>query len=473
MADIGFLDDPSVILGLAMLGGQGNFGARALQGIGLLDHQQDSKQQRALRQAQMDNYQSEVEQRKAAMAKQAQISDFVQRLLGAPPAANANPGAVSTPTIAGQPFFSMGSTVGRTAQPTASPGMGGLAGARLEDIVGLHALGGPDLLNAYKFAREGIERKPGSMYEGMNGQVSYTPDPKSGFDFNPATRQVSALPGFIATNSAIEGGKAAGTEGAKAALDPYTYTPPGVDSRPVLTNRLAAMTGTQAMGPTGAASAAAGSRFSPAAWDAASATARNDSDRGLILNTELGSASPADRPAIQREMARGGIPLQSPAEAAKATDTAKADVVRDTSRQLDMKRYGQLTAALSDARDLLKAGPTNSGMGAMVDQLGGFFGYSPDSADAASKLETISGWMTANVPRMEGPQSDKDTMQYKQMAAAVGDRTKPVSQRLAALDSLEKLQAKYAVLNGGGAAPQTPVATLRWNPQTMRTERIQ
>jgi hypothetical protein len=35
------------------------------------------------------------------------------------------------------------------------------------------------------------------------------------------------------------------------------------------------------------------------------------------------------------------------------------------------------------------------------------------------------------------------------MAGLVGDKTKPLSQRLKALDTLEALQQKYAHLNGG------------------------
>ena len=73
-------------------------------------------------------------------------------------------------------------------------------------------------------------------------------------------------------------------------------------------------------------------------------------------------------------------------------------------------------------------------------------------ADAAAQLETLSGWMTSNVPRFEGPQSDKDTSTYQIMAARVGDRSVPVSQRLAALNTVEQLMAKYA--GKPGTAPQ-------------------
>lgn len=94
----------------------------------------------------------------------------------------------------------------------------------------------------------------------------------------------------------------------------------------------------------------------------------------------------------------------------------------------------------------------------MADNVAGFFGKSTEGADLASQLDTLSGWMTANVPRMQGPQSDKDVAQYKIMAAAVGDRSKPISQRLSAANELKGLQNKYAEINGGtpnaGAAKQ-------------------
>lgn len=136
------------------------------------------------------------------------------------------------------------------------------------------------------------------------------------------------------------------------------------------------------------------------------------------------------------------------AEKARQVDTAKADVVRDTGKIADSKRYGQLTAGVDRAIELLKQGPTASGAGALADTALGFGGMSTKSGDVASQLDTLSGWLTANVPRMEGPQSDKDVANYRIQAAAVGDRTKPLSTRLAAAEELKGLQDKYASMNG-------------------------
>lgn len=158
------------------------------------------------------------------------------------------------------------------------------------------------------------------------------------------------------------------------------------------------------------------------------------------------AAAPARNP--------GGIALQDDASRAREIATAQADVVRDTSQQQAGKLRGQLTASVDRAIDLLKAGPTSSGAGSMVDSASNFFGKSTKGADLASQLDTLSGWLTSNVPRMEGPQSDKDVANYRIMGAEVGDRTKPVSQRLAAANELKKLQEKYASLN----AAETPIA---------------
>ncbi len=62
-------------------------------------------------------------------------------------------------------------------------------------------------------------------------------------------------------------------------------------------------------------------------------------------------------------------------------------------------------------------------------------------------------------------------------AQKVGDKTLPVSQRLAALNQLEILQDKYAALNGGasrgmsgGQITDAPKATMRFNPATGKVE---
>lgn len=125
----------------------------------------------------------------------------------------------------------------------------------------------------------------------------------------------------------------------------------------------------------------------------------------------------------------------------------------------------QMLTAIEQARSLLKKGPTESGVGAVADQAARVFGQSSRGAQLAAQLETLSGWMVANVPRMEGPQSNFDVDNYKTMAAKVGDRTVPISERLAALNTLETLHRKYAAINGTSSEPaqSAPSAPVNWS----------
>jgi hypothetical protein len=157
---------------------------------------------------------------------------------------------------------------------------------------------------------------------------------------------------------------------------------------------------------------------------------------------------------LQSESQKQRTAAENDAYKTRLVDTAKADVTRESGLKADEKRFSKFGAGVDEARSLLKGGATASGIGSIVDAGLGFIGQSTKSADAAAKLDTLSSNMTMEVPRMEGPQSDGDRKEYKVAAGMVGDRTKPISQRLAALDVIEKMHGKYADLNGGGKLKQ-------------------
>lgn len=87
---------------------------------------------------------------------------------------------------------------------------------------------------------------------------------------------------------------------------------------------------------------------------------------------------------------------------------------------------------------------TGSGLGAMADSVAGFFGHSTQGAEAADQLRVLEGDLIAKMPKMSGPQSDRDALLYKQMAAQVGDPTIPIERKQKAMQALAELQAKYA-----------------------------
>jgi hypothetical protein len=150
-------------------------------------------------------------------------------------------------------------------------------------------------------------------------------------------------------------------------------------------------------------------------------------------------------PSTSEAAAAAGAKVKAEADA-KAGSEREATFAKGAANSKDTLNY------IREARELFKKGPTASGLGAAIDAGAGLIGMSTPGADAAAQLDTLSGWMVSNVPRMEGPQSNFDVQNYKTMAAMVGDRTKPLSQRLAALDTLERLQQKYSHLNADAPA---------------------
>lgn len=131
--------------------------------------------------------------------------------------------------------------------------------------------------------------------------------------------------------------------------------------------------------------------------------------------------------------------LQGDIAGAKKSGQAKAE------RAINMAGLGD---TIKQAEDLLtgesgKALPTGSGVGTVVDMAAGLVGASPSGAAEAQTLKAIGGALTSKMPRMEGPQSDKDTLLYREMAAVVGDSTIPRERRVAALQKVKELWGKY------------------------------
>lgn len=106
---------------------------------------------------------------------------------------------------------------------------------------------------------------------------------------------------------------------------------------------------------------------------------------------------------------------------------------------------------VNEARQILPSA-TGSILGKGRDIAAGAVGESTIGSRASAKLKVIAGNLMMSQPRMEGPQSDKDTKLYREMAGQIGDETIPVENRVAALDEIERLQRKYA---DGGASQST------------------
>ena len=141
------------------------------------------------------------------------------------------------------------------------------------------------------------------------------------------------------------------------------------------------------------------------------------------------------------------VPISSPTgqPVVKSTTTA----AQQSAKNEENTRIQRVETIIPEIRALLSKA-TGSYLGAGADLLANTVGISTEGAKATAQLKTLSGQMVAAMPKMSGPQSDKDVAMYKDMAGNLSDPTIPIETRLAALETIEKLNEKYKVLNSGG-----------------------
>lgn len=435
-----------------MLGGLLNYS-------GAVGAAQDADLKRGLLQAQIAETTAQGKEReqkmKLAIDAQARQDKFL----------NGDPGGVSP--VASSP--SVGGVNTAMPQGAAPQGGGLLAYAR--------SLGMPEQViqadvafNGGKKISEFINSRSSPKWENINGhlvntnaqgfQGGFQPGMNASSDGRVTAWQPDGQGGLVvgAPRGALDTYRAYQGVGekVKADFDPVTVTPQ--NQPPQMTTRGALVSNPQVNG----------SRISSQQQKAL------DSDRPMILQGELNQAqgrlaqamrsgdqsaaarAQADIAGLQRELGGSrptvGMPLQSEEEKLRAVEGVKGDTARNAAVAGQVEKSSDLMRQIGRAKTLLGMGPTASGVGAVVDKALSIPGISTRGAETAAALDNVSGWLTSNVPRMEGPQSNYDVENYKVMAGRVGDRTLPVKQRLAALEELEAMQKKYEKF-GGQAAP--------------------
>jgi hypothetical protein len=88
-----------------------------------------------------------------------------------------------------------------------------------------------------------------------------------------------------------------------------------------------------------------------------------------------------------------------------------------------------------------KVGPTatGSGIGSARDYLGRMVGVSTEGSQGASQLGVLGASLTAKVPKMSGPQSDKDVAMYKAAAGNIADPNVPWANKQAAIKMIREI----------------------------------
>lgn len=91
---------------------------------------------------------------------------------------------------------------------------------------------------------------------------------------------------------------------------------------------------------------------------------------------------------------------------------------------------------------------TGSYFGNLMDTVAQAVGVATGGAQATAQLQALEGILVSKMPKMSGPQSDKDVALYRQMAGKIGDPNIPTSTKQAALKTIKEIQQRYA---GSGA----------------------
>lgn len=143
----------------------------------------------------------------------------------------------------------------------------------------------------------------------------------------------------------------------------------------------------------------------------------------MAFNPKTGQYSPISLP--------GGVPMQSKEQLQRLNDATAVMELTD------------------EAAPLLEKAP-GSYAGAALNQLGRVFGMDTDATKAQAQLDVLAGTLVAKMPKMTGPQSDKDVLLYRQMAGNLNDPTVPTSAKQAAMKTLRMLNEKYVNQQGGG-----------------------
>lgn len=133
-------------------------------------------------------------------------------------------------------------------------------------------------------------------------------------------------------------------------------------------------------------------------------------------------------------------------ETGKPMISKKADPAIAKTYREEKVRQDKLNVLLTEIEPLIKDS-TGSVPGTAADYIARGVGVTTKGAESIARLKTLSGQLVAMMPRMEGPQSDKDVAMYKEMAGNLASTITPRKMRLAALDTIKALNEKYADLN--------------------------
>ena len=175
-----------------------------------------------------------------------------------------------------------------------------------------------------------------------------------------------------------------------------------------------------------------------------------------LLEAQIRASSQKEMPSMQHVETPNGPMAFNPKTGQYSQISMPGGVPMQSKDQLQRSNDATAVMELTDeAAPLLEKAP-GSYAGAALNQAGRAIGLNTDASKAQASLDVLAGSLIAKMPKMSGPQSDKDVMLYKAMAGNLNDPTLPEEAKRAAMDTLRKLNQKYATGYQGKGIPQGP-----------------
>lgn len=397
----------------------GLLGARMMSGdtargfgeaTGLLGSAPQREMQKQMMQMQMQNMQSEIEQRKAAVAKQQQIQDMMKGMFGS--------GGVSAPQISPGAFQPSADGMGPTLPPEmASQSRPGsrLANQSIDSIAALHAAGGPNLLDAYKWVKDPLKMEQGSTYrDRATEQERYMPKVGEGIapDANGFYRD---LPNYAQAQANIEGAKAGAVERAKSESDLVQVSQPDGSTKFVPRSQVVQAAQPQPL------------RTSPPGARPPAPTGKFEGDPQVVQAAINDIKNPQERAQAQQAYEQQYGPLQATptsaqaagAAAQKVTAEQRAKDVADQRRNImvsdmaasgNIAKYQQIGKLLQDV-DGGALTPTGTHLASLANSIGLKIDKSLPNKEAAASLANEAALQLrspAGGAGMPGAMSDQD-----------------------------------------------------------------
>jgi hypothetical protein len=174
-----------------------------------------------------------------------------------------------------------------------------------------------------------------------------------------------------------------------------------------------------------------------------------------LLRAQINAAGQRDSPSYQHVDTPSGAMAFNPKTGQMMPITAPGGGAIPNKDQMQRGNDATSVMELTDeAAPLIDQAP-GSYFGAAANQLGRVVGMDTDATKAQAQLDVLSGSLISKMPKMSGPQSDKDVALYKAMAGNLNDPTLPASAKTAAMKTLRLLNERYATgyKGQGGQSP--------------------